>query len=324
MKTILELYLGAQDVIRDFHTLMEVLDPSVGEFEKDSAKIQRRIFAFLGATASHENEEIAETREQFIQYKGLLVARLNDSRLLRKKVKPPPTPPPTEPIRSTRASTLRLELPDFSGNPLDWHHFFKLFTSALERVGSDFSDRERSCFLLKAMKSTEADHIVRSYAAAEDGYQQALKALIMRFGAAKVFLHLVHKMTTKETITFSQEGFAKFRDQYVIPLQPMQELGCTSVSQFAACLALENLDQSLRDEWTKTYKSIDEVPSLEDLAMFLEPLEQNIQSLSLNDQPSVTHTTSRKSFSAGPRLSSSTCSICREQHRLFKCAVFAG
>jgi len=158
------------------------------------------------------------------------------------------------------------------------------------------------------MRNPEAEQIVRSYAAAEDGYQKALKALILRFGAAKsVFSHLVHKMTGKETISFSQEGFSKYRDLFLLPLQHMLELGCTTISQFAATLALERFDKQLRDKWTKTYKSIGEVPSLEDITTFLEPLEHNLQSLTLDENPNFSRSSARKPSSATQRVGPTTC-----------------
>jgi len=135
LKSTLDLYLSAQSVARDFHTLMGVLDPSVGEFEKDSTKMQRRLSAFLSVTASHENDEIIELREQFMTYEGQLMEKLNESRLLRKRVPKSVSPTPPEPVRHTGSSSLRLELPEFSGHPLDWHHFSELFTTALERAG---------------------------------------------------------------------------------------------------------------------------------------------------------------------------------------------
>jgi len=89
------------------------------------------------------------------------------------------------------------------------------------------------------MKSSEAEQIVRSYAAAEDGYLKVLRALIQRYGSAKkVFPHLVHKITAKEPISITQERFSRYRNKYILPLQSMQELGCTDISQFAASLDL--------------------------------------------------------------------------------------
>jgi len=317
--------LDAQSVQREYPTLMEILDPSVGEFEKDSNRVQRKLSTFVSLTASHEDPEIIEIRGIFIKLESDVATRLNESRLLRKKTKATVNAPVIESPRPSRSSTLRLELPDFSSHPLDWHHFFQLFTSALDRAGDEFSDREKTCFLIKAMKSSEAEQIVKSYAAAEDDYFKALKALIQRFGSTKkVFSHLVHKMTTKETINFSQEGFACYQDKYLLPLQSMQELGCVNISQFAASLALENFDHHLRNVLTKHYKTMSEVHSLADLTAFLEPLENNIQALTLDDRCFAHSSSSRRTPSAPSKATSSVCVLCKEQHRLFKCPVFMG
>ncbi len=169
-------------------------------------------------------------REMFVKHEADVAARLNESRRDRRD-RVIADSSLSEAPRPFRSSKLRLDLPDFSGHPLEWHHFYQLFTSVLDRVGDDFSDREKACFLIKAMKSPEAEQIVKSHATAEDGYRKALKALVMRYGSAKkVFPHLVHKMTSKETISFSQQGFARYREKYILPLQAMQELKCVNIS----------------------------------------------------------------------------------------------
>jgi len=320
-------YIAAQSIQRDYDTLVAVSDPTIGEFEEDCGRLQKRFSVYLTQIASFNQAEIRNIHERFIRYESDIATRLSESRGLRKRSKENNIIASIDSAKPARSSTLRLELPDFSGHPLDWHHFHELFTSALERAGSEFSDREKTCFLLKSMKTTEAKQIVKSYAAVDDGYIRALKALIQRFGSAKkVFPHLVHKMTSKEPINLTQEGFSRYRDKYILPLQSMQELGCTSISQFAASLALENFSQSLRDEWTKFYKTVSEVPLLEDITEFLEPLENNLQSLTLDDGKVTTHlpSQSRRSYAAVPKVSNSVCALCKEIHRLFRCPVFSG
>jgi len=292
---------------------------------KGTGKIQKKLSTFLTQSVSFTHSEIRDIQTNFMRYEAHIATLLNESRDIRKKAEPLPTPPVVETIRPTVNSSLRLELPDFTGHPLDWHHFFEFFITALERAGTGFSDREKSCFLLKAMRDIEAEQIVRSYSTSKDGYQEALRALSLRYGATKkVFPHLVRKMTSKAAITFTQEGFVKFREQYLRPLQSMEELECTSISQFAACLALENLDHRLREEWTKSYKSSSEVPTLKDLAMFLEPLENNLQALSLTESHPSQHVTSRRPSAPNSRPFNSNCSICQEPHRLNRCPTFLG
>jgi len=175
------------------------------------------------------------------------------------------------------------------------------------------------------VKSSEAERMVRLYAATEDGYNKALKALTQKFGSAKkVFPQQVHGITSRETTNLTQEGFSRYRDKYVLPLQTMSELGCTSISQFAASLALNNFDHNLRDEWTKHYKTANEIPSLDNTTKFLEPLENNIQFLTLYDQSLSASSSNKRHQTAGPKVSSSMCTLCKEPHKLFRCPVLQG
>jgi len=249
---VLGQFIESQGLQRDYEAFMSVADPSAEEYEKDCARLQKRLTAYLAQVASCTHPELRSIYDQFLKFEVDVVTQLNQSRGTRKKYREKlaiTTTPPAGTPRPAVSNSLRLELPDFNGHPLEWHNFHQLFTSALDRAGEGFSEREKTCFLLKAMKSPEAQQIVRSYSASEDGYHQALRALILRFGAAKkVFLHLVHKMTGQGTIGFSQEGFSHFRDAFILPLQQMRTLGCTTISQFAASLALERFDKQLRDE----------------------------------------------------------------------------
>ncbi len=104
----------------------------------------------------------------------------------------------------------------------------------------------------------------------------------------------------------------------------MQELKCVDISQFAASLALENFDNNLREEWTKFYKTVSDIPSLADITAFLEPLENNIQSLTLDNRPFAQSSSSRKAPSVASKISSTVCALCKEQHKLFRCPVFLG
>ncbi len=235
----------------------------------------------------------------------------------------PPSGPVAERPAPTRSNKLKLELPTFSGHPLDWRCFHELFATALDRAGDEFSEREKACFLLKAMQGEEAEQIVRSHSTSEAAYSNAMEALQARFGSAKkVFPHLVRKMTSSDQINMDQSGFTKFRQNFLLPRQSMEALGCTQISQMGAALALSCFDSSLRDEWTKYYKSSTSVPTLEDIEEFLKPLESNLQSGSEGASSITPHV--GKSRPRSVKSNPMECPICREQHKLFKCPVFLG
>jgi len=132
LKVTLGHYLEAQGIQREYDTLVEVSDPSVGEFEKDCSKVQRKISVFLNQIASFDDPSIRNIRETFVKHEMDIVARLNESRGLRrdKRDRSAADTSTSEAPRPSRSSKLRQDLPDFSGHPLDWHHFHQLFTSA--------------------------------------------------------------------------------------------------------------------------------------------------------------------------------------------------
>ncbi len=327
IKKTLTLCLEATALEDEVQLIKESYDPSEGEFEKDASKLRHRINSFLHDSSSSASPVVEDFRRNCKDHLTDLATRLSQGRAKRRErkeraeLKTPHLERPT----SYKGTKLKLDLPTFSGHPLDWHHFCELFTAALDRAGDDYSERERACFLLKAMQGSEAEQIVKSHATSEKGYTNALKALRGRYGSAKkVFPHLVGKMMTQEKIRFSQDGFAKLRRNYTLPLQSMKELGCTDATQIAAALALSQFDDSLRDEWTKFYKTSNEVPTLEEIETFVEPLESNMQALTpvLRNEP--TSLPPRKTTPRYTKGSSTECPLCKEQHRLYKCPVFLG
>lgn len=331
LKLTLTQYNEAQVVQQDIDILKDHGDTSAGEFEKDFNRIQRRIITFQQQSLSTTSPVLEDYRHQFKQSLVDLTILLNHGRTKRREQKERfelessvverPAPPPP----AYRGSKLKLDLPTFSGHPLDWHNFCELFTSALDRAGEDYSEREKACFLLKAMDEREAEQIVNSHAALESGYTLALQALKARYGSAKqVFPFLVQKVISKDIITFNTSGYAKFRQNYSIPFQAMKELDGVTLSQMVAALALNQFDDSLRDEWTKYFKDETAVPSLRDIEKFISPFENNARSLFAGGRPSSLNTLPKKQPSQSAKTNSSECVLCKETHRLFKCPVFLG
>ena len=311
----------------EVNILKENYDPSEGEFEKDASKLRHRINSFLHDSSSSSSPVVEDFRRNCKGHLTDLAACLSQGRAKRRerKERAELETSLTEKSAPYRGTKLRLDLPTFSGHPLDWHHFCELFTAALDRAGDDYSEREKACFLLKAMQGSEAEQIVKSHATSEKGYSNALRALRSRYGSAKkVFPHLVRKMVTQDKIHFNQDGFAKLRQNYTLPLQAMKELGCTDASQIAAALALSQFDDNLREEWTKFFKTSSAVPTLEDIEAFVEPLESNLQALTPVTRTEPAVMPPRKTAPRHFKGNSMECPLCKEQHRLYKCPVFLG
>ncbi len=326
-------YNDAIKLRSDCDTFSEVANPDVAEFEKDCSRLQKKINTFLQQTLTTEDEDITTLREWFKARLEESHRQLNKCREKRAQDRrdrhAADSDSSTDRTRSTSGPKIKLELPTFSGNPTDWMHFHKLFTSALDTRGSSFSDREKVCLLLNAMKHPEAERIVRLHSFSDDGYSQAMEALVDKYGLAmKIFPHLVKKTLHKEPIDFTEEGFARLRERILIPFQAMEECGCATLSQYLTALVCEDFTPRLRDEWTKHLATKKDVPNLKDLFEYAKPLEHTLSSISTiagpsRDKPS--HHQRKPAFTSSTKSTfSKNCILCHEPHRLHQCPVFLG
>ncbi len=329
LRSLQALHTDALKLRAEYDTFSETANPDVAEFEKDCSRIQKHLNAFLHQTLTVEDEDITALREQFKRDLGESHHQLNRCREKRAQDRRDRTLAETETKeRPSSGPKIKLELPTFSGNPMEWTHFHKLFTSALSSRGSSFSDREKVCLLLNAMKNPEAERIVRLHSFSDDGYAQAMEALIDKYGCAmKIFPHLVKKTLHREPIDFSEEGFVRLRERVLIPYQAMEECGCATLSQFLTALVCEDFTPRLRDEWTKHLATKKDVPNLKDLFDYTKPLEHTLSSISTMAGTAIDKSSShRKTTStiSSNSTSSKTCALCQETHHLHQCPVFLG
>lgn len=318
----LEIWQAGTDLSAELDSLLTIREPSrthdqesFKDFKKEVSALARKASSYF--TNEHIHTIISQLREGVTALHNNIRAAEGRSTL--------PAATTTERPTMYRGTKLKLDLPTFSGQPPDWLHFYDMFSSALDRAGDEYSEREKSCFLLKAMEETEAKEIVKSYANSENGYTEALEALKDRYGSPKrVFPHLVRKMMSRERIHLDQASFAKLRQNYSRPLRAMEQLGCAEATQIAAALVIDQLDDNLMDQWTKFYTTSDSVPTMANIEAFIKPLESNI-----HDRPKETRSTAtsfqpKKGTFRQAKTNSMECVLCKEQHKLFKCPIFLG
>ena len=144
-----------------------------------------------------------------------------------------------------------------------------------------------------------------------------------------MFPHHVRRTIVRETVDFSKDGFTKLCQRFLLPYQAIKEMKLATLSQYLAALAFEDSTPRMREEWTKHIASMSDLPTLEDLFAFTEPLEYKMarveaSSVNFTDKPS----TSRKSSSTCSNITSKStinraqCGLCNEYHSLYKCPVF--
>ncbi len=112
---------------------------------------------------------------------------------------------------AARASPITVDLPKFSGDPLDWDNFNAMFSAAIRTRAAGFSDLDKRCLLLQSLSSLYAQDTIHS---APRGAK--LEDLMIRFGRPQVVvLLLIEKMEKPQTLTSDYEGLSRLLQQVV-------------------------------------------------------------------------------------------------------------
>ncbi len=96
-----------------------------------------------------DDPDIDRLREETQRFYEEIIIKAADTCRRESTPRPTLTGESSTPVRTP--SNLILDLPTFSGNPLDWENFKSMFTSAMDNAGAHLSNSERCCHLLKSM-----------------------------------------------------------------------------------------------------------------------------------------------------------------------------
>ena len=338
LKTRHQYYQDALMIDNEYDTFIETSDPSIPEFEKEVNRVQKRLSTFIQQTlALAEDEDLQPIRKKMKDHLTHVTKTLTESRKKRAEARKKPSAE-TDKDKSEHTSyherfRFDLDLPNFSGKPLDWRPFFDLFSSTLKSRGKHLTDNEKTCLLLNAMKDEEAYQVVFLHSQGEGGYEKAIQALVNNYGSPSiVYPHHVRRTTVRQSIDFTRDGLTKLRQRFLLPYQAMKDMKAATLSQYLMALAFEDFNPRMREEWTKHIASMAELPTLENLFAFTEPLEYKmtkVESTSTTSAASTnkSSTVHRKSNSVNPNSASksmnrSQCNLCHEQHGLHKCPMF--
>ncbi len=180
------------------------------------------------------------------------------------------------------------------------------------------------------MKDEDARQVVLLHSQGEGSYVKEVETLINNYGSpAIVFRHHVRRTIVRKTVDFSKDGFTKLHQRFLLPYQAMKEMKLATLSQYLAALAFEDSTPRMREEWTKHIASMSDLPTLEDLFAFTEPLEYKMahveaSSVNFTDKPSTSHKSSstRSNIVSKSTTDRAQCGLCNEYHSLHKCPVF--
>ena len=145
-------------------------------------------------------------------------------------------------------SRLKIDLPTFSGSPLDWHDFWKLFSSILDRE-TDLSDAECICLLVKAMKGQDALDVAWRAAAKSDSYHEVTDALKQRYEQNQVvFPQHLRTLLSKRKVSYMRKDLQETRERWSQHRRGLLHCGGYTAGQILAAILEDFFDDTLSHE----------------------------------------------------------------------------
>ena len=171
---------------------------------------------------------------------------------------------------------IKIELPTFSGEPLKWTNFWKLFSRLIDKE-DELSEEEKTHLLVTAMKDKDAENLARTTAANAFSCKEVVDALRTKYDCprANFLLHmknLVQKRKTEYNFK-SMEELCVSIQQIQSGLESCQEL---SASKIVASFMEESFTDQLRHEWEVYSVDIVDPPTTDEIMEFLKRRMANL------------------------------------------------
>ncbi len=233
--------------------------------------------------------------------------------------------------RSSRLKMPSIEMPQFSGEMLDWERFWQDFSAALSH-DTKLIDSEKAIYLSSAVKSKEAKAIIATPFERRE-YKEMVKALKDEYDQPRaIYRTRVKKYFNRTSIGRTQKYLKEARTDIMSNIKSLQKYEHSSLDAFLiAGLELSFSDELFKEWKTELHHLKSKTPTLQDVERFFKDQLQLIDSAtptkSMNKtsggtQPSTSILSSKK---AKPILLSHTrrsCVHCQQDHSLHQCDSF--
>ena len=228
------------------------------------------------------------------------------------------------------ATKLNLELPTFSGNPMDWTDFHALFIASLDKRGVRLVDTEKCCLLLKAMSLEESRRIVKHYSSGSNGCEAALKALEDAFGQpALIYPHHVQALLAPDRYTYDRQSLRPMRETAETHIRGIKRMKGKTFEQFIAAIFISRFNSQIEHEWITHSSDPDKLLTIGEVLEFVTKWEfkqanspvtkssSNPKKISTSSTPKGSRTVLQVN-STSPVL----CPVCSSNHSLSRSLTF--
>ena len=228
----------------------------------------------------------------------------------------------TSTMAPTPPSRLKLDLPTFSGKSLEWHDFWRLFSSVIEK--EKISDAEKLCHLVKAMQDREASDIATRISASTNSYEEAVMALKRRYNQPRMlFPQYVHALMAPRKVGNNRKELHRLIEDWELYQRGMKQCGAYSADHICAALMEDCMTDQIKALWRTYSGDILDPPTTDQVVGFLE---RQLTALPEEDDKNYTLHPPRKPKGQAMRVDDrhqAQCTVCKEgSHPLFQCHTF--
>ena len=235
-----------------------------------------------------------------------------------------------------RKNKFKLELPKFSGDPMEWYDYWKMFQTLIE--SEDLGDVEKIQHLLMSMQSEEAKSIV-TYASS-GSYTDVVEALEQRFGRRRaVYLEHARVLNSHNDLHDNRDEYIKRRQEITFHMRGLERCGKGDItgSQLLTAIQHMTMDAKVTAKWADFTDGLESPPGIDKLLEFMDKritaLGSNIKVKKPVQKPAGSSGQSasklkekwkQSSFhvKSSGEMSKDSCPVCGETHPIYFCPEF--
>ena len=201
---------------------------------------------------------------------------------------------------SPLVSKLKLEVPVFNGDPLNWFRFWVPyhFLSSPPKV---HCPAQKKMLLVKAMKDLEARRVVETTAGPMMDHEKAVKALKSRYENKRmIFRKALEKLIDPSLSTgMTYTRISTLKQFLEDTTTVMDQCNGYTVEQLVAAIAVQSFEPRLAEKWMDQTTQLEDPPDLGFLLKFLEKQLTSIGSTKESQQQTFSAPAAYRPSSSG-------------------------
>lgn len=245
---------------------------------------------------------------------------------------------PLSPASSTESSTrpilsrLKVKLPTFTGELLEWRDFWKTFHPLMDRETS-LTDAEKVAHLLSAMQGPNVQREARIAAGAHDTYDKVVARLKEIYDQPRtVYRSHVKNLCKQKTIQYTRSSLRATLSLADVHVNGLERHEGYSLEQYLAAQFETFMAEEVLIKWNEYTSSSNAPPTLDDLRQFLKDKANTLSedykphraepSHKAKERPRAAVLHAKERFSSHNALRADSCPLCKEDHSIYQCTAF--